>query len=50
MIDLLGMCVLVFLLIALFVSLFTLFVIGYMLVKEDAANGKNLSGGLPTQR
>ena len=46
MIDFLGMCVTIFMLIALIVSLIALFTVGYMLVKEDKAHGKNLPGRL----
>ena len=46
MLDFLGMCVTIGLLVALIFSLIVLFVVGYMLVKEDKANGKNLSGRL----
>jgi hypothetical protein len=44
MIDFLGMCVTIFMLIALIVSLIALFVTGYILVLEDKANGKDLPG------
>lgn len=46
MLHFLEMCVVIGLLIALILSLITLFVMGYMLVKEDRANGKNLPGRL----
>lgn len=49
MIDFLGMCVTIFMLIALIVSLIALFVAGYILVLEDKANGKDLPSGLPKQ-
>lgn len=46
MLHFLEMCVVIGLLIALIISLIALFTVGYMLVKEDKANGKNLPGRL----
>jgi hypothetical protein len=47
MLEFLEMCVVIGLLIAPIGSLFVLFVVGYMMVKEDKAHGKNLPGRLP---
>lgn len=47
MLEFLGVCLAWVLLIALIISVFILFMVGYMLYQEEKAHGKNLSRRLP---